>query len=531
MPGPETSASGEEKLLPQRNREKDLYASVAMAALIAYVMVRSAFRATVKPLWFDEVCTWIMATLPNASSVWHALERAADAHPPAFYLLESFLDKLIPNQQIAFRIPAILGLGITLWCLFIWLRRRYETGIVFAAVLTPLLTVFYSTYAVEARPYALVTACLAVALVCYDRVPVAGWTVGLALSLAAAEAFHYYALMAMAPFFAAEFLYACKGKIVRWRVWAAIACGVVPLLFCWQLLANIRSSYGQHFWAKPSLIVAAGTYGWLFDIPLYPLTFARTTICAVLLLVCALLFAFWMLLRSVRASANDARFSDGMLIAVFLLLPFVFFVVTKIASGGFTERYAMAAILGLALASGYGLSRLSKRMAIPLVALVTFLFAWQEARFWSQYRVIRHYRIYWQKPVEELVSATGYQDLPVMVTESHDFLQIAYYTDPEWKRRFVSVVDAEAAVKYGMPDGADKELKVLDDLKPLNVMDYADFRRRYPRFLVFSIRMRINDLDLDWWLQRLSDDGYKITALKTDGRRSIYLVDHGEGAN
>jgi len=170
-------------------------------------------------------------------------------------------------------------------------------------------------------------------------------------------------------------------------------------------------------------------------------------------------------------------------------------------------------------------------MAIPFVALVVLLFAWQEVSFWRQYRVIRHYRIYWQKPIEEMVGAVGHEELPVMVTEAHDFLQIAYYADPEWKKRFVSVVDPEAAVKYGVPDGTDKELKVLSDFAPLNVVDYAEFRRRNPKFLVFSMRIKINDLDWDWWMQRLNDDGYKITALKTDGRRSIYLVEQGLGAD
>jgi len=45
------------------------------------------------------------------------------------------------------------------------------------------------------------------------------------------------------------------------------------------------------------------------------------------------------------------------------------------------------------------------------------------------------------------------------------------------------------------------------------------------------MRIKINDLDWDWWMQRLYDDGYKITALKTDGRRSIYLVEQGLGAD
>ena len=534
MKGPESSATGEAgqaSSLPSWNRKKDRYISAAAAVLIVYAMVRSGFRASVRPLWFDEVCTWILARMPNVSSVWHALAGGADSQPPAFYLLESFASRLLANQQIALRLPSILASGITLWCLFIWLRRRYEASIAFAAVIVPLLTVFYSVYALEARPYALVLACLGLALVCYDRVPAAGWTAGLALCLISAESFHYYALITMAPFVAAESVYVWKKRIVRWWVWVALVSGVAPLLVFWRLLTNFRTYYGQHFWAKPTVVVAARTYGWLFDMPLYPLAFARTTILALILGTGAVLFASHLLLRSLRASADDDRFSDSAIVSVFLLLPFVFFIATKLSNGGFTERYALPVALGLALATGYGLSRLSRRAAVLIAALVFFCFGLQEFSFWKLYRAVRQYRVYWQKPIEEMVSAAGYEDLPVMVTEPHDYLQIVYYADAQWKKRFVFVADPETAVKYGIPDGSDKELQVLRNLVPLNVVDYSDFRPQFPRFLVCSTRIRITDLDWDWWLARLDEEGYRITALKTDGRRSIYLVEQRRGAD
>src|SRR5262249_20635090 len=150
---------------------------------------------------------------------------AADSMPPGYYLLESLTSKLIPNQQIAFRLPSILATAFTICCLFVWMKRRYGSEVAFVGALLPLLTVLDSTYAVEARSYALVVAFLSFGLVCYDRVPALGWTVLLAMSLVLAEASHYYAIFAMIPFVAAELVDSLKRKQIRWPAWGAFACG------------------------------------------------------------------------------------------------------------------------------------------------------------------------------------------------------------------------------------------------------------------------------------------------------------------
>src|SRR5215475_16094907 len=96
------------------DRNKDVLVRAAMALLVGYALLRNVVRASVRQLWYDELCTWILTTLPDFSSVWKALLRAADSMPPGYYRLESLMSKLIPNQQIAFRLPSILAAAFTI---------------------------------------------------------------------------------------------------------------------------------------------------------------------------------------------------------------------------------------------------------------------------------------------------------------------------------------------------------------------------------------------------------------------------------
>ena len=59
----------------------------------------------------------------------------------------------------------MIGFGCVLICLFVFVRRRSGGiyGLLSAGL--ALLTTLYMTYAVEARSYSLVTACVAIALV------------------------------------------------------------------------------------------------------------------------------------------------------------------------------------------------------------------------------------------------------------------------------------------------------------------------------------------------------------------------------
>ena len=82
----------------------------------------------------------------------------------------------------------------------------------------------------------MVIACIAFALVCYQRLPSLRWAALLGISLFLAESFHYYAVLAMIPFGFAEAVLLLRTRRIRWGVWLALACGTLPLIVFWPLL-------------------------------------------------------------------------------------------------------------------------------------------------------------------------------------------------------------------------------------------------------------------------------------------------------
>ena len=104
----------------------------------------------------------------------------------------AFLRGFHPKAEIAYRVPSILAFACILWCLFVFIRTRSGPGIAFVCAVLPLFTQIYWRYSAEARSYECVVACVAMALVCYQRAGQKRWVIGLAASLFATGAFHYY---------------------------------------------------------------------------------------------------------------------------------------------------------------------------------------------------------------------------------------------------------------------------------------------------------------------------------------------------
>lgn len=498
------------------------------ALLIVYSAVRSVYGAKAKAFWNDEVYTAIVTRQPNVATIWRALKDGADGQPPLFYLVERAADKLVPNREIAFRVPSILAFCVLMWCMFAWLRRRYGALVAAAAGMIPLLTMLYDSFAVEARPYALLIACLSVALCCYQRAPKAGWTIGLGLSLTLAQAFHYYALLAIAPFVAAEAVFWLKTRWLRGGVWAALACPLVPLIAFWPLISAVKREYGgPHYWAQPTVLPIFGFYNWLFQLPpMYARDIPNTAgnigiACAFwAIAVCAISVLVW---RGLRARPeNDASFHEPILMAGLLAMPIVVYATAKIAHGSETERYMLAAALGIAMAFGYALSRMRRRLVLVVGALLLLCVGAQETNFWIPLYLTRELGPP-QSVVKTLIRKAGHPELPVVVSEGLNCLSLAYYETPNPSRRLVGIADPELAVKYTDFDTLDKNLLVLRPYTPLRIYDFESFQKEYPVFLLYA--RTSGKYYQDWWPRYLAQQGYSMQTLATHEATSVYLVD------
>jgi len=91
----------------------DKFALISLVILIVYAAARSLCQAVARPLWFDEICTWIIVQQHPISTLWNALKDGVDGQPPVFYLLERPIAAAITNEQISFRLLSIFGFSCT----------------------------------------------------------------------------------------------------------------------------------------------------------------------------------------------------------------------------------------------------------------------------------------------------------------------------------------------------------------------------------------------------------------------------------
>ena len=509
-------------------RNRDRFFTAAFLFLLLYSAIRSVLKAASRPLWFDELLTSIVARQPTISSLWRALVHCVDGQPPPFYLWQRFFDHLVSSEQIAFRVTSILGFCAMQWCLFVWLKKRHSIPIAFVACLLPLMTTLFATYVVEARPYALEIGFLAVALVAYQRVSKPFWTFVLGLSLIAAESSHYYALFVFVAFLAAEAFYSLKTRSFRSAVWIALCSGLVPLAVFWPLLSRFRECYGAHVWYGTATFVGTlKIYGWLFGISsAAPGAGSSTAIATIALPVAVLLGVFFLVHQSLKENTEDQGNSHlNILTAGILLTPFLMLFVTKLNHTGLIPRYLLPSILGVTLGAGYGISLLSKKVVTLVGVLLFFCVAVQEVGFWFSYYEAYQLGFNSQPYGISLIQSAGHGELPVVVSEGHDFLELNRYAPPSIAQRLIFVAAPDAAVAHNRPDTNDRNLLILRDFAALHVVEYSKIKDSKPKpgFLLYSDPTPENDPD--WFVAWLAAEGWSLLKLKSDGHATVFLVE------
>src|SRR4029077_10988125 len=114
-----------------------------LGALVVYAIARSVLAAASKPFWYDEIFTRAMAHLPSFSALWAALARAADTNPPIYHLVEHAFDSVAKHEEVALRLPSILGFVCTYICVFVYLGRRSGNWIALACSAILMRTILF----------------------------------------------------------------------------------------------------------------------------------------------------------------------------------------------------------------------------------------------------------------------------------------------------------------------------------------------------------------------------------------------------
>lgn len=489
--------------------------------LVLYACARAVVASISKPLWFDEIYTWIIVQQPSLADIWSAVKRGIDSQPPLFDLIERAA-AFVSRAEVALRLPSIFAFACVLVCLFVFVRRRNGGIYGLIAAGTAMLTTLYGRYAIEARPYSLVAACVAVALVSYQRASSVRWLALMALALAAGESLNYYTVFAFVPFAAAEAVFFWQKRRIRSGVWIALMIGASPLVFFWPLLHAFKAIYGRNFWARPTLGVLRDVYGNILQVS----SFWGWTVA----IACGLA-VLWGYSRA-RSPKLNSRISEPVetipktylheyVLVLFLIAspPFVF-VAMKLFHGGYVDRYVLYSVLGLSLAVGLVLPLLGRRLLIAFSALLFIAIGTQEFVFWFfGGRALLHLKSP-SEMAEKLIPSAGNFDLPVVVTDSHEFLSLAHYASRPLAPRLSWVADPPAALNYSNTDTDDRGLPLLASCYPLRVYDFQVFQSTNSSFLLYWTPGGFQN----WWPDRLVRDGYLLQLVASEQDHTVFLV-------
>jgi hypothetical protein len=490
----------------------------ALGCLLIYAAVRSIFAATGKPFWYDELLTLTVTSLSSWGERLHALSLPLDGQPPLFYSIEHLALRFTNNQEIALRLPSIIAFSFTLACVFAYVSRRASDAVAFLCAFFLLLTSGFHVYAVEARPYSMVVACIAFAAVCYQRAPSALFTVLLASSFVFAESLHYLAVLAMAPFGLAEATFALKARRIRWQVWAAFAAGAVPLLLQWNLLAANKAYYGPHFWAHFGFSNLPRTYGELLSV-----NDSLSAGLATLAMGAIVLMLLWPRSDEKEDMHSAESAAEAVLLLGLAALPFIAYVlVVLIMKSGLTARYVLPTLLGLTLAIGFALRRASWKAIVLSAAFVLATVGVQELSFWRSIRRNIRETVSNVAEVASFIDSAGHRELPVAIPNYSTYLPLFHYENPHLAHRLVFLAQSPTAANMNLPtDTVNRGMELLRFYWPIQMSNYKNFTSAQQEFLVYA---EFKDPGIDWFTLRLSQEGWKLQILALDNYRMLYLV-------
>jgi hypothetical protein len=479
---------------------------IAFGAFVIAFLAGAAGHAATRPLWYDELLTLYVSQLSSMRAIWDALANGIDLNPPLLHVATRAA-LMFGESALAVRLPALFGFGIALAGIFAIAAHRQpvRVGWLAAALLT---WTHAAAYAYEARPYALVLACTALAYACWQRTPRGRvWAAGLALSLAAAMSGHYYSVLLVPALVAGELVRTWERRRIDLAVWVAFVVAALPLI-AWMPLMRGARELSPHYWSRPSVDATLHTFVWLLS--------GVTVAALVLTGVIALYLAWPRAALGDRAGgegeSQDIALSDWIVALLLAAIPVLAFALGQF-TGAYTDRYALPAVIGwcVLLARVPNLLVSSPRTRNALVAGTVAVLLVSVAKHLSDARMISLA----PPEVAGLPMLARLPDEPrrVVITEGVLFLQLAHYATPEVRQRMVYPAMPERGIAIAGTNTATAGLQRLQRVMPVNIEPFDTVIARHEPVLVYGRP--------GWVLTLLHQSGASLNLLDEDGGRLL----------
>ncbi len=476
------------------------HAGAGMAALLCVLFVALVGLAASDYLWYDELIIVRVAALRHWHDIWNFYASGLDTIGLLYALLLHALRGLPADDEIRSRLPAIVSFLGMLWCMFVFVRRRYAAVYAFAVVL--LLTTFpLLAFAVFAKSYAVELAGLGLAMVCWQAgLEGRGWwtAVGVWCGLALAISSHTFGIFLVVPFAVAQWWADARRGRVSWAMWAALV--LFPAVLLPMLPGDLRAAklYGSNFWSKPSAALMKQTY-----IDYFTTNWRFLLILLIAGLIVSLLLVEGKSCGELPEPKSGFSGPEWVLVGLLAALPAYVLPVSYLLHA-YRADYVLGYAIGLGILLVALFAEQSKRSgAAGLVLLILFAAVTLKVDLKTIPSGVGalvhpksvHAALAARYDSEEWVKLLEGSDLPVLVGDHLLYTRLDCYAPEELKRRLYFLTDFAEVSQYPLSETSQRNFLLFGDRLGYQTMDVGSFVPSHRHAL-----MAVGDMTGTLWL-------------------------------
>ena len=505
------------------------YGFLSLLLLLALVFTRSIYESHQKALWFDEIFTAIVATQPT----WHRFAQAmpADGNPPLYALLTRLSIHLFGLTDLAIRLPSILSFLAVLAGVYVFVRR--ECGVVFG-LLAVVLTFSEPgwTYSFEARPYALLTAFMMLALVSWQsavhaaeatpprprRLALAGMVVGIVGCMLS----HDIGIVEVGvPLLFGEAMRLYRTRCPDWPVLATALTAIPALAITLPMMrrtSDLLLTYA-HAAMRPLTLAKLHQY-WIDNPkPSLPLVLNSNLIEITAIIILVSWTPRWLnrsrtVIPAHAEEGTPVRPPAHIIAAALgaaLLVPATMLAM-MFSTGYYNCRYGIGCIAGIAMLSCLLLARDGRRQCTICLSLIAFL-----VLIYAHVCIAEIRHRHGQAEDIAPVFSSDRSGLSIVISDPFNYIRTWWYASPTMKNQIVYLTDKSTAVQQGY-EVTEVALTFEKPLISARLEDCNGFLAAHDHFLLGTD----GDVRFLFLKDRLEGAGYRATLLRSDGFNNIY---------
>ena len=474
--------------------------AVVLTLMVGLYLFASWFRSKGNIFWSDEIMGWLVLRQDTWSNLIHTWWAGIDSSGIFFYLFGRPWLALFGASELSIRLFS--GFGMAIAFVLTWLTARRYIRVEIVAAVLPIVFFLNRTalwQLANGRTYGVMMT--AIALNSYamirtspeDPASGGGWTLALtSLASVLLVGSHILGILYWGVFLAGFLVRDLWFRVFRPRLYLTQLSGLAILLLSWRNIASTAALGKPTFWTpRPTirdLQLAVGDYS------------LKTLD---LLLVALLAFAVTILVVRWRGRRESvllrSRASFYCLLGVFPALILVMFVVSRVTTSIFFDRYLLPILIGDALlicefASRVAImARLRRPAVVALACLAGLAFV---GIYRDDLRFAAHYP---QTDYTPSLLAKLPPGEPIVLTDDGAFVEMVFYHNKD--RQFLNPIDWAIQLDPDFGPGGASGLHEMENWKATGL--YADHIQPTQQILQGNRRfLVVSDPDHTLWFRR-----------------------------